>query len=83
MNKPKKYVRITNKILQHYPNWKSIINESGEIMEETKASIRVHILSNGKRHLELKYSIPKDCVVEIPKKEMVIDAFNSEDNKND
>ena len=77
-----KYVRVTEKLLEYFPDWQSLVNESGEIIEETKTTVRVHILSNSKRHKNLKYSIPKDCVVEISKKEMVIDALKSKDNKN-
>ena len=78
-----KYVRVTEKLLEYYPDWQSIVNESGEIIEETKTTVRVHILSDGKRQLELKYSIPKNCVIEIPKKEMVIDSIKSKNNKNE
>ena len=70
-----KYVRVTEKLLQYYPDWQSLVNECGEVIEETKTSVRVHILSNGKRHLELKYSIPKDCVVDIPEREMNTEAL--------
>ena len=32
-------------------------------------------ISNGKKHLNLIYTIPKDCVVDIPEKEMTNEAL--------
>jgi hypothetical protein len=76
MNKTKKYVRITDKILEYHPDWENIVAECGEVIEETTTSVRVHILSNGKRHLNIIYTIPKDCVTPILEKEVIAEMLS-------
>ena len=70
-----KYVRITKKILQYNPDWENIVEECGKIIEETTTSVRVHILSDGKRHLNIIYTIPKDCITPVPYRYMPSEAL--------
>ena len=71
----RKYVRVTEKLLQYHSDWHSIFNESGKIIEETKTTVRIHILSNRKKHLNLIYIIPKDCVTPITNKKVITEML--------
>ena len=70
-----KYAKVTNKILDYYPDWKSIVDKVGIILEQTNTSARIHIISDGKRHLNIIYTVPIVCVKIISKEEAVAEVF--------
>ena len=69
------YVKITDKILGHFPDWNSIVNKIGVILEKKGNSALVRICSDGKYNLGIEYTLPLDSLRIIPYKEAVEEAI--------
>lgn len=56
-----KYVKITEKILEHQPTWGEIVGKVGIIIKKGKYFSRVRIY-NDLSSKEFEFTVPNDCL---------------------